>query len=270
MSPDTVDSWQVHDGDEVIEGCIVREVLGSSSRFEVYLAFDEQRLCPVAVKVLRPSHCSQQSSMDRLAREIAITEQLRHPAIVRFLGASLSAPRPYLCLEWVAGPSVSAYLDDEGSIGIPEAVSLAMEVSAGLHYMHESGFAHCDITPRNVILGSPPRLIDFSLARPLLEMDVLSAGTGTKGYRAPEVEEPELHGLPGPHSDIWGLGATLRRALATPSGDLPSDAPAPLRGLIAAMLDAHASARPTAAEVFDAADALMSALPAPDIGFFRP
>ena len=270
LSSDTIDSWQVDQGDEVIDGCVVREVLGSSSRFEVYLAFDEQRLCPVAVKVLRPSHCSQQSSIDRFAREITITEQLRHPVIVRSLGASLSAPRPYLCLEWLAGPSVSSYLDDEGPIGIPEAVSLAMEVSSGLHYMHASGFAHCDITPRNVILGSPPRLIDFSLARPLRDMDFLSAGTGTKGYRAPEVEGPELHGPPGPHSDIWGLGATLKRALATPSGNPPSHAPAPLKALIVAMLDPHASARPTAAEVFDAAEALMAALPAPDVGFFRP
>lgn len=150
------DSWRVDEGEEIVPGCVVRETLGTSRRFEVYLAFDERRLCPVAIKVLRPSHCLQQSSMDRFAREIDITEQLRHPVIVRALGSSLSAPRPYLCLEWLAGPSVAAYLHDEGPIGVPEAVSLAMEISSGLHYMHESGFAHCDITPRNVILGSPP------------------------------------------------------------------------------------------------------------------
>jgi eukaryotic-like serine/threonine-protein kinase len=118
----------------------------------------------------------------------------------------------------------------------------------------------------------PPRLIDLSIARRLDRAEI-SGPIGTDAYMAPEQCEP---GTVGPPTDVWGLGATLHRAvsgskpfqgedrfpqLTQPPLPLGDDLPDGLRELIEAMLAFEPADRPTAAQVVQALEPLVDALP---------
>ncbi len=271
---DGADSWQLTTGDVVVAECTFQEVLGGGRDFEAFAAFDGRLLCPVVVKVLRPDRASGTDALRRLHREIGIVGRLNHPSLVRGLHASLDLPRPYLCLERVFGPPLGAEVRNHGPVDIAVAVPLMLEVASVLHYMHSEGFVHLDVTPANVILGSPSRLIDLSLARSVADAARIEGPIGTRGYQAPEVLAVGGAHRVGPASDIWSLGATLRFGLTGNSldddGRMPAHMPSPLTELIGAMLADDPADRPKAEAVFDVADALADTLPSPRVNFFHP
>jgi eukaryotic-like serine/threonine-protein kinase len=136
-------------------------------------------------------------------------------------------------------------------------------------------------------MGIPPRLSDLSIARPRERAAQVRGPIGTDAYMAPEQCAPEhMLGAIGPASDVWGLGATLYRAIAgrvpfpRPPGARDSDdphvrlpqlvrEPEPLSGrvpdelseLIAAALAKAPAERPTAAEMVLGLQPLVAALP---------
>src|SRR3546814_7008696 len=82
------------------------------------------------------------------------------------------------------------------------------------------GQVHLDIKPSNIIMGAPARLIDLSLMRTTEVAAALDKPIGTDAYMAPEQCLPGEYAVPGPASDVWGIGATLFHAV---SGYLPFD-----------------------------------------------
>ena len=92
---------------------------------------------------------------------------------------------------------------------------------------------HLDVKPDNIVMGVPPRLIDLSIARSVDRAARLRSPIGTDPYMAPEQCAPGEHpGEVGTPADVWGLGATLYRAVAgrrpfpRPDGAGDSDDPA--------------------------------------------
>src|SRR5690606_26730276 len=69
-----------------------------------------------------------------------------------------------------------------------------------------------------IIMGAPARVIDLSVARSIEDAAQLRTPIGTDAYMAPEQCDPTSLGVPGPASDVWGLGATLHEAI---SGEKP-------------------------------------------------
>ena len=121
-------------------------------------------------------------------------------------------------------------------IGLEQLLPLGMHVAAALHYLAHEGVVHLDVKPDNLVMGAPPRLIDFSVSRGLISAGRLSKPVGTDAYMAPE-QCDRTRGELGPPVDVFGLGATMframtggprvparpgRRALAGPGDPLPA------------------------------------------------
>ena len=151
--------------------------------------------------------------------------------------------------------------------------------------------------PCSVIMGSPARLIDLSVAR--LEPDArrLSYPIGTDAYMSPEQCDPggsrqQGGAVPSYASDVWGLGATLFHAVAgvkpfadgEPRADdilvrfpqltsapapLPDDVPADVAKVIDACLQVEPADRPLPAEVSDALQPVLERLPRGSLGAFK-
>lgn len=272
----SADRWDLAPGDEIAPGRRIVEGLGRGERYQTYLAFDHHLLTLVVAKVLRADRRDDRRARRGLAAEAELVASVRHPVIVRGFGVHADGPWPHLVLEHLEGPALSTLLRRHGPLPLAQLVPLAVQLGSALHYLRREGLVHLDVKPRNIIMGAPPRLIDLSVARTTEQAATLDHPVGTDAYMAPEQCRPTA-GVPvGSPADVWGLGATLFEAVAgrrawpdvdgfpqtvDGPGMLPADTPMPLVEVIFACLDRAPSARPAPAELVDAVEPLLAAMP---------
>jgi serine/threonine protein kinase len=281
-----MDSWHFAEGEEIVPGRVAVRLLGGGHRYEAWLAWDERLRALVVAKLLRPGQAGDPGARQVLAAEAGMLERLAHPLLVRSFGAEADGERPHLVLEFVEGPRLSTLIRRFGLI-LEQAVPLALNLCSVLHYLAEEGVVHLDLKPRNIIMSGSPRLIDLSVARRVDELGSLRRPVGTDAYMAPEQCDPARYREIGPPADVWGLGVTVHEAF---TGDLPyprpsrerphpqlvcrprlaAGVPPALTGLVMSCLQDRPARRPTAAELGDALEPFVDALPPPRIGRFRP
>ncbi len=280
-------------GEEIAPGLVAMRLLGGGERYEAYLAFDEHRYCPVVVKVVRPDLVDSASTLRALRREHDLAATLAHPGLPRAFGLQIDGPRPHLVLEHVEGPRLSTLLRKHGALPLHQLLPLAIEVAGVLHYLGREQIVHLDVKPSNIVMGSPPKLIDLSIARSTEAAADLTDVLGTDRYLAPEQADPVRLGGPGPAADVWGLGATLYEAATGvrpfPDGTSDSSAPAqeqwpqlvldapPLERVplavaapIAACLAHDPTQRPTPSALAEALEPALANLPKPVLAGFKP
>jgi len=278
-------TWGLVEGDAIASGRTVLRRIGGGRRYEVFLVWDEYRLAVLVAKVLRPDQADDPAAMRDLVREGELLARIAHPVVVRGFGSAPGGPFPQLLLEHLEGPTLQALLDEHGPVGLEQLLPLGMHAASALHYLAREGVVHLDVKPENLVMGAPPRLIDFSVSRSPESASRLSKPVGTDQYMAPE-QCDRSRGEIGPAADVFGLGATLYRAItgqrAFPRPDgaarsedltvrfpqlvrapapLPRRTPAPLVELLRAMLSPQPGDRPTDAEVVRALEPLVAELP---------
>jgi serine/threonine protein kinase len=281
-------SWELGEGEALVDGRTVVKRIGGGTRYEVYLVWDDVLFSLAVAKVLRPDQAGDDAARRGLRYEAELLEQLRHPVVVRGFDAVLDGPRPHVLIEHLEGPSLRRLIKRGGPLPLDQVLPLALHVATAIHYMAQRGYVHLDVKPDNIIMGIPPRLIDLSLARTFERATQTTVPTGTDAYMAPEQCDPAgLAALIGPASDVWGLGATLHHAIAgappfprpaearqSPVAatrfpqlvdepePLPAGVPGPLRELIARALRRDPSERPSAADLAQGLEPLVDELPA--------
>jgi eukaryotic-like serine/threonine-protein kinase len=278
-------TWGLVEGDAIAPGRTVLRRCGGGRRFEVFLVWDEHRLAVLIAKVLRPDQAEDPVALRELVREGDLLARIAHPVVVRGFGTAAGGPFPHLLLEHLEGPTLQALLDRHGPVGLEQLLPLGMHVASALHYLAREAVVHLDVKPDNLVMGAPPRLIDFSVSRPLSAAARLSKPVGTDAYMAPE-QCDRTRGELGPAVDVFGLGATMYRAmtgerpfpraegagrstdpkvrfpqLVSAPAPLPRRTPAPLTELLRGMLAPEPGDRPTAAEVVAALEPVVAGLP---------
>lgn len=185
---------------------VVREI-GSGAMGAVYRAEDDGGHA-VALKMLH-RHLDDPSARERLRREAAALQGLRHPAVARVLDAELEGPDAFIVTELVEGPTLEEEIDERGPLDPRDLFELADQLADALEAVHGSGVVHRDLTPSNVLIArTGPVLIDFGLAQGPGDVRATRTGfvMGTPGYLAPEL----LDGAePGPDTDWWSWAAVL-------------------------------------------------------------
>lgn len=267
-------SWALEPGQEIAPGRYALALLGGGNRYEAYLAWDERLFTSAVAKLLRPHLVGDPKALEGLARETRALTELQHPVLVRSFDAVLEGERPHLLLEHLDGPRLSTLLRKYGPLSPEQLILLARQLCSALHYMAGAGWLHLDVKPRNIIVTAAPRLIDLSVARTLAQAQAVTSHVGTDAYMAPEQCDPERFGEIGPHSDVWGLAATLYEALtgrqAYPRSsederfpqltaelpEIPRKAPPPLASALEAALQPDPRDRPTAGELYESLEPL--------------
>ena len=225
--------------------------------------------------------------MRDLVREGDLLARIDHPVVVRAFGtAAAGGPFPHLLLEHLEGPTLQALLDEHGPVGLEQLLPLGMHVASALHYLPREDVVHLDVKPDNLVMGAPPRLIDFSVSRSLASAAAPVQARRHGPVHGPGAVRPLARARSGPPVDVFGLGATMYRAMtgerAFPRADgaarsedpkvrfpqlvrapaaLPRRTPAPLAELLRAMLAPQPGERPTAAQVVAALEPVVAELP---------
>ena len=285
-------TWAFAENDEIAAGLHAVRLLGGGTRHEAYLAWHERLHSLVVAKLLRPGFVGERSALASLHAEGEALASLAHPGLPRVFGGDPSGERPHLVIEHLDGPRLSTVIRRYRP-ALEQAIPLALGVCSVLHYLREERWLHLDIKPKNVILGSPPRLIYLSVARRAETISGISAPVGTDAYMAPEQCDPALFGLMGPATDMWGLGVTLHQTLARrlpfpepdPSASslaarypqtaaaptaFPGSVPEVVSEAVLACLSADPARRPEPSELSALLERVLASLPRPRLGHFRP
>jgi len=186
--------------------------LGSGGMGVVYLGVSWDG-APVAVKVLRPELAGDQEFRHRFGREVAALVQVKGVCTVRVIEADSQSSTPFVVTEYAAGPSLSEYIDKQGSVGPEMLFGLATGLAEALTTIHAAGIMHRDLKPSNIILtDAGPKVIDFGIARRQDTRGVTKTGMmiGSLGFMAPE----QISGRSGPEADIFAWGVTVAYAAA--------------------------------------------------------
>ena len=223
---------------------------------------------PVAVKVLRPDLADDEEFRRRFGREVSALVQVKGECTVRVIEADSQTATPFVVTEYAPGPSLSEYMDKNGSVDPEMLFGLATGLAEALTVIHAAGIMHRDLKPSNIILtDAGPKVIDFGIARRQQDTSaVTKAGMmiGSMGFMAPE----QITGNPGPEADVFAWGVTVAYAASGRSpfgagnthtilyqimyGDADiSTVPDSLHPLVEAALIKDPQSRPTARQLLD-------------------
>jgi serine/threonine-protein kinase len=193
--------------------------IGQGGMGVVYRAEDTVLHRIVAYKVLPTSVKEQRAVLENFLQEARIAASINHPNIVTIYDTGHDpAGEVFISMEFVDGLSLKELLDKMGALPLPQFLSIAKQICAGLSYAHGRRIIHRDIKPSNIMLSRDRmvKIMDFGLAK--IVNDAIADRTSVKGtplYMAPE----QILGKEVDHqSDLYSLGCTLYR-MAT--GRLP-------------------------------------------------
>ncbi|WP_327292958.1 protein kinase domain-containing protein [Streptomyces sp. NBC_01198] len=186
--------------------------LGAGGMGQVYLARTRAGR-PLALKTVRSEFGLDPAFGERFAREIRHADRVRSPWTVTVIDFSPADARPqWLATEYVAAPSLADWVGGHGPLPEASLTALAAELCEALHAVHQTGLAHRDVKPSNVLLaGQRPLLIDFGIARAAEDSRHTRTGAmiGSPGYMPPEQATEGVSAEPG---DVFALGAVLVHA----------------------------------------------------------
>ena len=163
--------------------------------------------------------------------EGAIAASLRHPRIVETYECGVTVKdQNYIVMEYLQGVGLHALIRQRDPRLVGKRVALVRQMAEAIHAVHEAGYIHRDVCPRNFIVADDfesLKLIDFGLTLPDLPAFRQPGNrTGTPMYMAPEIVrrrptdrrvdifafgvsayELLTFELPWPHADTSGVGA---------------------------------------------------------------
>jgi serine/threonine-protein kinase len=210
----------------------------------------------VAIKLLHPERAREEECRTRFRAEARHAGSVSHPNIAQIYDY-VDAHPPYLVMELVDGPSLSALLA-EGPLDPVLTIRVIAQTAGGLQTAHAAGLVHRDIKPGNLLLsrGGRVKITDFGIAHaagtePLTRTGMLM---GTPAYLAPE---RAAGASATPAADLYALGVVGYQCL---TGRLPFE------GEPLAVAIAHLEQRlpPLPSSVPPGAAALVAALTAKD------
>ncbi len=234
----------------------------------------------VAVKLMKDGG----AAPDIIARqrdEARLLGMLQHPHIVQVFDLTEHNGLPAVVMEFVEGADLASVIKHHGPLPLAAAVEVGVAVAGAL----DAGWTalapetdrplrviHRDIKPANILVTvhGAVKVLDFGVARADFDREgrTQSMAFGTPRFMAPE---QFLGGEVTAANDVYALGVTLFEITAGAIWERPplaeqrftaktkaqlAGAPPALHGLLTRMTSWEPGARPSAAEVQQALDAL--------------
>ena len=168
-----------------------------------------------AVKLLHTTPATDPHFFTLFAREVEAARKVSPFCIAQVLDADPRAEQPWIAVEYIDGPTLSAEIREKGPRTGASLQRLAVATATALAAVHAAGIVHRDLKPSNIMIGPDgPRVIDFGIARAFEEATAFTASgiLGTPHYMAPEQLESDTKLTPA--LDVYSWGAVMVFAAA--------------------------------------------------------
>lgn len=182
----------------------------------IYKATDISLQRTVAVKILRPSLTVDPQFTTRFQNEARAIANLSHPNIVTVhdTGTDVDAygkQTHYIIMEFVEGQDLKKLIRAQGASNVERALSLAIQICAGIGFAHRTGIVHADVKPQNILLNKDQavKITDFGIAQAWSDTQPQqkeSVVWGSPHYYAPEQAKGEK---PSAASDVYSVGIVM-------------------------------------------------------------
>ncbi|MBK8718658.1 MAG: protein kinase [Deltaproteobacteria bacterium] len=176
----------------------------------------------VVIKRILPQLAEDPEFVRMFRDEAHLASTLDHPNIVRVFDIGTDGDEPFFTMEYVHGENLRTILRGaqarNEAIPLPVVLSIAVGVTAALHYAHERtdrdgrplAIVHRDVSPTNVLVsqGGEVKIVDFGIAKAAAATHVTQAGMlkGKVSYMSPEQCRGEAVDR---RSDVFALGILL-------------------------------------------------------------
>jgi serine/threonine protein kinase len=186
---------------------------GQGSMSKVYRAFDRNLGRTVCLKVLDKEKTAKfEARFSKTLKkpiEGAVCSELRHQNIVQtYEYGYTNKGEQYIVMELIDGMGLNFLIETRSPQLKAHRINFLLQTCDALGYMHQQGFLHRDMCPRNIMVTKENvvKLIDFGLSVPLTPVFCAPGNrTGTPNYLAPELIKrvPTDQRL-----DLFALGVT--------------------------------------------------------------
>lgn len=226
---------EVKKGTELQGRYVVTGLLGSGGFATIWKATDKRLGRDVAIKRLLKLRGNE---LEALLTEARNTAKLNHTNIVQLYDTFIEDEEGFLVMEYVDGESLDKFCWRLAGkrlwLDTAEAIELFEQILKGLAFAHSREIFHRDIKPTNILVSKlrVVKLVDFGLARPIVQIDPFpkrpygsgGAATGTPDYMSPEQARGEQLNQ---QTDIFSAGIigylllTAKHPFAHPSALQP-------------------------------------------------
>ena len=169
----------------------IRERIGRGGTGEVYQAWDDEAGGAVAIRTItfhaETDAAARNDIERRFKRDVLLAKEIAHPNVARIHDIGDVDGSPYVVMALVSGVTLSAYLQQHGSLSVSETLRLGRQIAEGLAAAHQLGVVHRNLRPENVMVAEGSAIImDLGMARSNATETGFGGITGTVEYMAPE------------------------------------------------------------------------------------
>lgn len=179
---------------------------GTGAESAVYKVRDQETGGVLALKVFDDQYGVDPKRRQSFLREVELGGSIRHPNVVKLLGAGEFGGNAFILMEFLSGRTLAETLQISERLSVDEFLPVFRQMAGALQVLHEHSIVHRDIKPGNLMFGSDGtlKLMDFGIARYHDDDVTVGVARGTMDYTAPE---QLLGNNPTPVSDLFSLGA---------------------------------------------------------------
>jgi eukaryotic-like serine/threonine-protein kinase len=163
---DLIEGQSLQKGKYVIEKVIKRGTLGITYKAR-HIMLDQ------SVVIKTPS----KNNIERFKKEVNTLAKFSHPNIVKTRDYFTENKHPYLVMDFISGENLYVFINKLTSQGqlFPEdeAIKCIHQIGDALIKVHEEGFVHRDVNPRNIIRQQNGTLIliDFGITQQIQDAE---------------------------------------------------------------------------------------------------
>ena len=196
---------------------LIFERLGTSRRQKVFRARQIEQNIDVAIKFIGiPDETIRARAIDKIQNEIEKLKELRHPNLVRTLGAGVEGEQVFFATELIKSESLAKLLTRRGKLAADLVVDYGKQTAELLRYLHGQDLIHGKLTPDKILITRDGlvKVADMRLNRSKRKKLSRRRKLDDLAYLAPE----QFQEGSSAKSDIYALGIILFELL---TGKLP-------------------------------------------------